>query len=88
MSRHCRHVWINGVTLANAVNLAGRYGDGSLSSQYKITGSGTTGLSPNRSTGQGGSITFDCDYSPSGDAVRWSPSLIAGSGVRDQCERH
>ncbi|MBB5403000.1 MULTISPECIES: hypothetical protein [Paraburkholderia] len=20
-------------------------------------------------------ITFDCDYSPSGDAVRWSPSL-------------
>ncbi|MGF6543460.1 hypothetical protein [Paraburkholderia youngii] len=78
MSRHCRHVRINGVTLANGVNLAGRYGGGSLSSQgpqYKITGSGTTGLAPNPSTGQGGSITFDCDYSPSSDAVRWSPSL-------------
>ncbi|MGF6962739.1 hypothetical protein QFZ97_008695 [Paraburkholderia youngii] len=67
MSRHCRHVWINGVTLANGVNLAGKYGGGSLSSQgpqYKITGSGTTGLAPNPSTGQGGLITFGLRLQP------------------------
>jgi polygalacturonase len=78
------NVWIDGVTLANGVNLAGKYGGSSLSSQgsqYKITGAGTTGLAPNPSTGQGGLITFDCDYSPSGDAVRWSPSVISNINI-------
>jgi len=69
------NVWINGVTLANGVNLAGKYGGGALSGS-PISGSGTTGLAPNPSTGQGGLITFDCDYSPSGDAVRWNPATI------------
>jgi len=69
------NVWINGVTLANGVNLAGKYGGSALTGS-PITGLGNTGLAPNPSTGQGGLITFDCDYSPSGDAVRWNPATI------------
>ena len=75
------NVWINGVTLPNGVNLAGKYGGGSLTKATPpvtnaIPGSGTVGTAPNPATGQGGLITFDCDYSPSGDAVRWNPAVI------------
>jgi polygalacturonase len=76
------NVWINGVTLANGVNLAGKYGGGALGIAISpITGTGTTGLATNPSTGQGGLITFDCDYSPSGDAVRWTPSVITNINI-------
>lgn len=74
------NVWINGVTLPNGVNLAGAYGGHALtpSSSYPgaVTGAGTVGLAGAPSTGQGGLITFDCDYQPSGDAVRWNPATI------------
>jgi polygalacturonase len=72
------NVWINGVTLPNGVNLTGKYGGGALGSAYpgSVPGTGTVGLAANPSTGQGGLITFDCDYSPSGDAVRWNPATI------------
>ncbi|HXZ07188.1 MAG TPA: glycoside hydrolase family 28 protein, partial [Paraburkholderia sp.] len=79
---YIRNVWINGVTLANGVNLAGKYGGGALGSAISpITGTGTTGLATNPSTGQGGLITFDCDYSPSGDSVRWTPSVISNINI-------
>jgi polygalacturonase len=74
------NVWINGVTLANGVNLAGKYGGGALAGS-PISGTGTTGLAKNPSTGQGGLITFDCDYSPSGDAVRWNPATIGNVNI-------
>ncbi len=72
------NVWINGVTLPNGVNLTGKYGGGALGSAVpgSVPGTGTVGLAANPSTGQGGLITFDCDYSPSGDAVRWNPATI------------
>ncbi|SOF01638.1 Polygalacturonase [Burkholderia sp. OK233] len=72
------NVWINGVTLPNGVNLAGKYGGGALGSSVpgSVPGTGTVGLAANPSTGQGGLITFDCDYSPSGDSVRWNPATI------------
>ena len=72
------NVWINGVTLPNGVNLTGKYGGGALGSSVpgSVPGTGTVGLAANPSTGQGGLITFDCDYSPSGDAVRWNPATI------------
>jgi len=76
------NVWINGVTIANGVNLAGKFGGGALGAAISpITGTGTTGNATNPSTGQGGLITFDCDYSPSGDAVRWSPSVISNINI-------
>ncbi|MGF6648729.1 glycoside hydrolase family 28 protein [Paraburkholderia sp. GAS82] len=79
---YIKNVWINGVTLPNGVNLAGKYGGGALGTAIsKITGTGTTGLATNPSTGQGGLITFDCDYSPSGDAVRWTPSVISNINI-------
>jgi len=72
------NVWINGVTLPNGVNLAGKFGGGALGSAFpgSVPGTGTVGLAANPSTGQGGLITFDCDYSASGDAVRWNPATI------------
>ncbi|WP_233832310.1 glycoside hydrolase family 28 protein [Paraburkholderia sp. ZP32-5] len=72
------NVWINGVTLPNGVNLAGKFGGGALGAGIpgSVPGTGTVGLVSNPSTGQGGLITFDCDYSPSGDAVRWNPATI------------
>jgi polygalacturonase len=80
---YINNVWINGVTLPNGVNLAGKYGGGSLGITGAIPGTGTVGLANNPSTGQGGLITFDCDYSPSGDAVRWNPATINNVNIEN-----
>ena len=83
-----QNVYITDVTLPNGVNLTGKYGGGSLhgtgagqASTYGITGSGVVGTAANPSTGQGGIITFDFDYSPAGDNVRWTPTTISNINI-------
>ncbi|WP_233803626.1 glycoside hydrolase family 28 protein [Paraburkholderia sp. HP33-1] len=73
------NVWINGVTLPHGVNLAPSNYSSPLavsSAPGAVPGTGTNGLVSNPATGQGGLITFDCDYSPASDAVRWNPATI------------
>jgi hypothetical protein len=47
-------VWINGVSLPNGVNLAGKFGGGALGAAYpgSVLGTGTVGTVTNPSTGQ------------------------------------
>ena len=56
------------MTLPSGVNLAGKFGGGALGAACpgSVPGTGTVGTVTNPSTGQGGLITFDCDYSASG----------------------
>jgi polygalacturonase len=83
-----KNVYITDVTLPNGVNLTGKYGGGSLygtgaglETTYGIIGSGIVGTAANPSTNQGGIITFDFDYSPAGDNVRWSPTTISNVNI-------
>lgn len=82
------NVYITDVTLPNGVNLSGKYGGGSLfgtgagqASTYGIKGTGVVGTAANPSTNQGGIITFDFDYSPAGDNVRWTPTTISNINI-------
>ncbi|WP_080180301.1 glycoside hydrolase family 28 protein [Paraburkholderia tropica] len=79
-------VWIDGVTLPNGVTLVGKgYGASNMIAGSPITASvpvGTTSSAgSNPAASQGGLITFDCDYSPAGDAVRISPPVVKNINI-------
>lgn len=81
-----QNVWIDGVTLPNGVTLVGKgYGSSNMIAGSPITASvavGTTSSSgSNPAASQGGLITFDCDYSPAGDAVRISPPVVKNINI-------
>ncbi|WP_240766314.1 glycoside hydrolase family 28 protein [Paraburkholderia flava] len=81
-----QNVWITGVTLPNGVTLVGKgYGASNMIAGSPITASAPVGVtSPagsNPAASQGGLITFDCDYSPAGDAVRESPPVVTNINI-------
>lgn len=81
-----RDVYIDSVDLPNGVNLTGSgYGSGNMLTGSPITASvplGTTSAAgSNPSASQGGLITFDCDYSPAGDAVRQSAPVVQNVNI-------
>ena len=74
-----QNVYVNGVTLPNGIMTIGKTDSTGLSGSPINTGvalgvAGTAAGNP--STSQGGVITFDCDYSPSSDAVRIRPPQV------------
>ena len=78
--------WIDGLTLPNGVTLVGKeYGASNMIAGSSITASvpvGTTSASgSNPAASQGDLITFDCDYSPAGDAVRISPPVVKNINI-------
>jgi polygalacturonase len=81
-----KDVYIDSVDLPNGVNLAGSgYGTSNMLTGSPITASVPLGVTSaagsNPSASQGGLITFDCDYSPAGDAVRISPPIVQNVNI-------
>lgn len=79
-------VWIDGVTLPNGVTLVGKgYGASNMVAGSPITAAVPVGMTSasgsNPAASQGGLITFDCDYSPAGDAVRVSPPVVKNINI-------
>ncbi len=76
----------DGATLPNGVTPVGKgNGASNMIAGSPITASvpvGTTSASgSNPAASQGGLITFDCDYSPAGDAVRISPPVVKNVNI-------
>ena len=79
-----QNIYIDNVSLPNGVNLVGKFdnksvaGTGAMRSPINTdVALGVTGAAAGQPTqSQGGVITFDCDYSPSSDAVRTRPPVV------------
>jgi len=83
-----QNIYIDNVSLPNGVNLVGKFDNKSvpesltppvqpLSPINKTVALGVAGAVAGQPTqSQGGVITFDCDYSPSSDAVRTRPPVV------------
>jgi len=74
-----QNIYIDNVSLPNGVNLVGKFDNKSVSgspinNSVPLGVAGATAGQPTQS--QGGVITFDCDYSPSSDAVRTRPPFV------------
>ncbi|TKC86065.1 glycoside hydrolase family 28 protein [Trinickia terrae] len=81
-----QNVYITDVDLPNGINLAGSgYGSSNMLAGSPIDTSAplgvTTAAASNPSASAGGLITFDCDYSPAGDAVRESPPVVKNVNI-------
>ncbi|RAR52098.1 polygalacturonase [Paraburkholderia unamae] len=81
-----KDVYIDSVDLPNGVNLTGSgYGTSNMLTGSPINASVPLGVTSaagsNPSASQGGLITFDCDYSPAGDAVRISPPVVQNVNI-------
>lgn len=81
-----QNVYIDGVTLPNGISLTGKgYGSSNMIAGSPINTTVPLGVATasagNPSASQGGLITFDCDYSPNGDAVRLSPPSVRNINI-------
>ncbi|WP_242538574.1 glycoside hydrolase family 28 protein [Trinickia acidisoli] len=81
-----QNVYIDGVTLPNGIALTGKgYGASNMIAGSPINTTVPVGVATtsaaNPSASEGGLITFDCDYSPSGDAVRLSPPVVRNVNI-------
>jgi polygalacturonase len=52
-----------------------------MQERHRIGPGVATASAGNPSASQGGLITFDCDYSPNGDAVRLSPPAVRNINI-------
>ena len=74
-----KDIYIDNVSLPNGVNLVGKFDNKSvlpspINNTVTLGVAGAAAGQPTQS--QGGVITFDCDYSPSSDAVRTRPPVV------------
>ncbi len=72
-------IYIDNVSLPKGVNLVGKFDNKSVlpSPINNTVALGVAGAAAGQPTqSQGGVITFDCDYSPSSDAVRTRPPVV------------
>ncbi|MEW6342007.1 MAG: glycoside hydrolase family 28 protein [Pseudomonadota bacterium] len=80
-----KNFYVDTVTLPNGVNLAGGGYGSSLLAGSPINSTVPLGVvtatAGNPSASQGGLITFDCDYSPAGDAVRENPPVVQNVNI-------